>query len=164
MKPSILNQAELLIEEKEVKMNNYNKKGQAALEFLMTYGWAILAAIIVIGALGTYFYFNQGGKDTLYINAPFYGIASSISTTQIQVELENKGGEDLRTVTLNVSNGGCTQVAVGDISGSDAAQIVTVTCSGLGTGTFKGDITITYLRPGSSLPLTTTGSISGPVK
>ena len=28
-----------------------NKKGQAAMEFLMTYGWAILAAIIVIGVL-----------------------------------------------------------------------------------------------------------------
>lgn len=36
-----------------------NKKGQQALEFLMTYGWAILSAIIVIGALGSYFYFSQ---------------------------------------------------------------------------------------------------------
>ena len=27
------------------------KKGQAALEFLMTYGWAILVVLIVIGAL-----------------------------------------------------------------------------------------------------------------
>ena len=143
---------------------DYNKKGQAALEFLMTYGWAILAAIIVIGALGTYFYFNQGGTDTVYINAPFSGIASSISATQIQVEIENKGGEDLRTVTLNVSNAGCTQVAVGDIDGSDAAQIVTVSCSDIGTGTFKGDIAITYLRPGSSLPSRATGSISGPIR
>ena len=38
------------------KMNN--KRGQAALEFLMTYGWAILSAIIVIGALGSYLYFQ----------------------------------------------------------------------------------------------------------
>src|SRR3989338_8170279 len=27
------------------------KKGQAALEFLMTYGWAILVVLVVIGAL-----------------------------------------------------------------------------------------------------------------
>jgi len=33
-------------------------KGQAAMEFLMTYGWAILAAIIVIGILG-YYYFSS---------------------------------------------------------------------------------------------------------
>ena len=28
-----------------------NKRGQAALEFLMTYGWAILVVLVVIGAL-----------------------------------------------------------------------------------------------------------------
>jgi hypothetical protein len=31
-----------------------NKRGQAAIEFLVTYGWAIMAAMVVIGAL-TYF-------------------------------------------------------------------------------------------------------------
>lgn len=31
------------------------RKGQAAMEFLMTYGWAILAAVIVIGVLAIYF-------------------------------------------------------------------------------------------------------------
>jgi hypothetical protein len=30
---------------------NYDKKGQAALEFLMTYGWAILVVLAAIGAL-----------------------------------------------------------------------------------------------------------------
>jgi len=35
-------------------MKNNNKKGQAAIEFLVTYGWAIMAAMVVIGAL-TYF-------------------------------------------------------------------------------------------------------------
>ena len=29
----------------------HNKRGQAAMEFLMTYGWAILAAITAIGVL-----------------------------------------------------------------------------------------------------------------
>ncbi len=29
----------------------YNKKAQAAMEFLMTYGWAILVVLVVIGAL-----------------------------------------------------------------------------------------------------------------
>ena len=28
-----------------------NKKAQAAMEFLMTYGWAILVVLVVIGAL-----------------------------------------------------------------------------------------------------------------
>src|SRR3989344_3801876 len=36
------------------------KKGQAAMEFLMTYGWAILAAIIAIGVLAYFGVFNPG--------------------------------------------------------------------------------------------------------
>jgi len=31
--------------------NRRNKKGQAAMEFLMTYGWALLVVLIAIGAL-----------------------------------------------------------------------------------------------------------------
>ncbi|MGV8141412.1 MAG: hypothetical protein ACP5NW_03145 [Candidatus Woesearchaeota archaeon] len=37
---------------------NKRTKGQAALEFLVTYGWAILGAIIVIGALSYFGIFN----------------------------------------------------------------------------------------------------------
>ena len=29
----------------------FRKKGQAAMEFLMTYGWAILVVLVAIGAL-----------------------------------------------------------------------------------------------------------------
>lgn len=35
-----------------------NNRGQTALDFLMTYGCAILSAMIVIGALGLYFYYQ----------------------------------------------------------------------------------------------------------
>jgi hypothetical protein len=37
-----------------------HKKGQAAMEFLMTYGWAILAAIIAIGVLAYFGVFSPG--------------------------------------------------------------------------------------------------------
>jgi len=43
-----------------------NKRGQRAMEFLITYGWAILAMIIVIGALGVYFYMNSQPIVTIY--------------------------------------------------------------------------------------------------
>ena len=34
------------------------RKGQAAMEFLMTYGWAILAAVIVIAVLASFGVFS----------------------------------------------------------------------------------------------------------
>lgn len=47
-------------------------KGQAAMEFLMTYGWAILVVLACIGAL-TYFGvlkpYGQSGVNTTYCDA-----------------------------------------------------------------------------------------------
>ena len=37
-----------------------NKKSQAAMEFLLTYGWAILAAIVAIGVLAYTGVFSPG--------------------------------------------------------------------------------------------------------
>lgn len=49
------------------------KKGQAAMEFLMTYGWAILAAIIAIGVLAYFGVFSPGKLvgGTSAVNPPF---------------------------------------------------------------------------------------------
>ena len=143
----------------------YKRRGQAALEFLMTYGWAILSAIIVIGALGSYFYFNQGGSSTIYVNAPFYGVASAATGAVLSLEIENKGGE---AITVNsIAMAPCTinnTVAAFDGSTGAGAQIITLSGCGTSAGdTLSGDIVVTYLRPGSSLPLTATGSVSTPV-
>ncbi len=141
----------------------YNNKGQAALEFLMTYGWAILSAIIVIGALGSYFYFNQNGSSTIYVNAPFYGVASNAVAGVVNLEISNKGGETLSNVTVGVT--GCTTNSTGFDGSLQTPQIIKLACAGATVGSdFKGSITVTYLRPGSNLPLTSTGSVSTPVK
>jgi len=141
----------------------YKKRGQAALEFLMTYGWAILSAIIVIGALGSYFYFNQGGTTTVVVNAPFYGVSAAATTTTLSLEIANKGGEDLSTVLVNVTgNGlGCTQQTIASMAGA-SQEVVAIPCAGLGASgsAVKGNIEISYLRAGSTLPLTVTGSVS----
>lgn len=144
-----------------------NKRGQAALEFLMTYGWAILSAIIVIGALGSYFYFNSGESSTIFVSQPFYGVASSAVVGTVSLEIQNKGAEDLSSVYVNITGADgsvCTQDTT-DFDGTDKTpQVVTVDCTGMTSGsTFKGDIVVTYLRPGSSLALTSTGSVSSPV-
>jgi len=48
-----------------------NKKGQAAMEFLMTYGWAILAAIIAIGVLAAFGVFSPGKLTPFATNGNF---------------------------------------------------------------------------------------------
>ena len=141
-----------------------NKKGQAAMEFLMTYGWAILAAVVVIGALGTYFYFNQGSKPSVFVNAPFYGVAANVNSGQLVLELQNNGGQDLTNVTVSVDGYSCVANSTGFDGTVSDPQIVTLACSGLTSGTkVSGDVTITYRVPGSNLNQTSTGSVSGKV-
>ena len=66
------------------------RKGQAAMEFLMTYGWAILAAIIAIGVLAYFGVFNPGrlaGNQGI-VNAPFNMDAFRISAVNDEIVME----------------------------------------------------------------------------
>ena len=149
----------------------YNKKGQAALEFLMTYGWAILAAIIVIGALGSYFYFNQSTQSTALVNAPFYAEAWSIADDGFELGLQNNGGEDVVVTSITITNTAktitCTGAGGALTSGAttDFDIKTGVACAtSLGVGdSFKGSITVAYTKGDSAIELASSGSISGDV-
>jgi len=151
------------------------RKGQAAVEFLMTYGWAILAAVIAIGVLAYFGVFSPGKyvTDSAIVTAPFYVNAQNINATNINMELRNNGGEDLNvtsiTVTGTTPSADCT-CASG--SGSGCPSVVTpsnvttfkMACGSFGSSsTYKGDITINYRKAGSAIDLTSTGTIAGKI-
>jgi len=147
-----------------------NKKGQAAMEFLMTYGWAILAAIIVIGVLAVYFRPSTLTQNSVIVTAPLYGVGVALNTSNIYVEVKNQGGETLTTtsstLTFNTPSGASCNVAtgIGQVSASSNQVLDFSGCSSLSIGnTVNADIKITYMRPGSSLNLTSTGTLSGSV-
>ena len=140
----------------------YKKRGQAALEFLMTYGWAILSAIIVIGALGTYFVVSTGGSDKIIVNEPFGGVASQVNSTHVILEIKNKAALDYTSVSVNVSGGACTETSIADMASGDVV-VATIPCSAIGTGSFKGTISIKFLNPESTVTQRATGQVSGPI-
>jgi len=144
------------------------KKGQAAMEFLMTYGWAILAAVIAIGVLAYFGVFSPGKYVTgnAVVNPPFYIDAANAkaSTGAVQIALKNNGGEDYEIYTVVISDCGTYTGAPDSISASGSNQSLTVSVSctgGLTAGdNLKGDITITYRKPGVDVDLTSTGTIA----
>ena len=153
-------------------------KGQAAMEFLMTYGWAILAAIIVIGVLAIYFKPSTLVSNSAIVSAPFYLNAFSMTATTdtIRLELRNNGGEDVDLTSAQIvltqpaSTVTCVAGTVAiPVSPIEAGSLFTVdiVCdggAGLLTGdTVSGTITILYQRTGSDIDLASTGSISGKV-
>jgi len=147
-----------------VKRKNKNDRGQAAMEFLMTYGWAILAAVISIGALAYFGVFSPGKMITgnAIVNAPF-----SISSWQVQagtpgvvnLDIRNGLGENIGISKVSITNCGEDTTPVTINSGSN--QVIPITCSGdLKDGDqFKGDIEITYRTSTGGFDKKSSGSI-----
>ena len=150
-----------------------HKKGQAAMEFLMTYGWAILAAIIAIGVLAYFGVFSPGKYTTgsTVVNPPFYANAWNVQADiagagpGVELELRNNGGEDFEIQSIDITNCGNTVTpALPATITAGALTAFTVDC-GVGVvltegDSFKGDITITYTKAGSTVVLTSTGTIA----
>ena len=149
------------------------KKGQAAMEFLMTYGWAILAAIVAIGVLAYFGVFSPGkltGSSAI-VNNPFYASSWLVNTSTVQLELTNNGGDVLIVNTLTVNGTGAstgTNCATPSTFGATITNpgaitlFSNMTCSGdtlVAGNNFAGDIKIRYQKQGSALNQTVTGTI-----
>ncbi len=143
-----------------------DKKGQAAMEFLMTYGWAILAAIIAIGVLGYYGVFSPSKyvSGSAIVNQPFYANAWSVNTTAVTLEIKNNGGDVLNVTSTTVSN--CGTDGTDYTVNASLMQVIRITCSPTLTvdNSFKGDISISYRKSGSNVDLASTGTITDKVK
>ncbi len=153
------------------------KKGQAAMEFLMTYGWAILAAIIAIAALAWFGVFSPGRftPETCSLSPPlgcdeFVITDVAAGSDTIQVMITNGAGDQIDVSSIAID--GCTtdptgwaDVPAGTIVGG-AGTGVTLTCDtpadigGVGDR-FKGALSVTYTLSGKTISQTSTGSISG---
>ena len=86
------------------------KRGQAAIEFLMTYGWAILVVLVVIGALAYFGILNpqQFLPQKCQFSTGFYCQDNIIkSTGGGTIRVNNGLGNDIRVYHLNfTSNNG----------------------------------------------------------
>ncbi|MBD3208884.1 hypothetical protein GF367_00510 [Candidatus Woesearchaeota archaeon] len=138
------------------------KKGQAAMEFLMTYGWAILVVLAAIGALAYFGVLSPGNllPEKTTFKAPFLNTESAVITIgggniSVQVPFTNGQG---KSVTINESAGasstGDCNVAAAGVSADDAtptngqAFVLTWACgnpNSLQSGDkFKADLSFTY--------------------
>jgi len=138
------------------------RRGQAAMEFLMTYGWAILAAIIVIGVLALYFRPGSLMSDSAIVSAPFYAVSSAVTTNGIDIELKNNGGVNVDVERIDIS--GCDSYSVPYSMSAGGTNVFSVLCTLDEGDRFNGEVTVSYKRGGSSLTLTSKGTISGRVR
>jgi len=82
------------------------RKAQAAMEFLMTYGWAILVVLVVIGALS---YFGVLSPATLLPEKCTFPVSvncvdHSITGTGVTIILQNGAGRDMIVREISASS------------------------------------------------------------
>jgi len=153
-------------------------KGQTAVEYLMTYGWAILIILIVAGVLAYYGIFQpQGflgptarGFGQIQVLNPW----SFASDGTITLNVQNQVGGTItpKNIAVNFTNGGSGGSGAGncDLTSADipSGQQGVIKCqitsglSGLTTSKpYTAPITITYTY--NSNDFTSTGTLSGTV-
>ncbi len=141
------------------------KRGQAALEFLMTYGWAILVVLVAIGALA---YFGVLKPTTFLPEKCVIAAGSglfcddySASGTDLTLRVKNILPDAVNVTSIAVTATGetCTTWTGGTSINTDETADFTVTCGTLASGDkLTGDLAIGYSRAGG-LARTTTGQI-----
>jgi uncharacterized protein (UPF0333 family) len=142
-----------------------DKKGQAAMEFLMTYGWAILAAIIAIGVLAYFGVFSPGKymPNACTLNAPLGCDDYRVTSSGVDLVIRNGAGDAINVT--NVVVGSCTAYTnLGPIADGNKANLTLTGCGTLTSGAkYKGDITVTYTTATGTYAKTATGSITAQV-
>ncbi|MBL7050897.1 hypothetical protein ISS04_01910 [Candidatus Woesearchaeota archaeon] len=114
---------------------NKNKKAQAAMEFLMTYGWAILVVLIAISALAYFGVLNPSRflpeSCTLVPGMSCIDFKADGATNTTTIVIQNGMGQDLNVFKINMSGYSCIiNDTLGTFNDADK-QTFTMGCTGL---------------------------------
>lgn len=137
------------------------RKSQAAMEFLMTYGWAILVVLAAVAALA---YFGVLSPERFLpekctIAPGIACISSKIESTQSTVVLSNGLG---RTITITkLAIGSCSGPFNYDLlSGTEKTFTITGCTNGVTQDKFKADINVSYTEKDTGLTKTKFGALT----
>lgn len=141
-------------------------KAQAAMEFLMTYGWAILVVLAAIAALA-YFGVLSPEKflgDKCVLGPGLACISSKVEPSQVTLVIaQNKG----KTIIIDsIAVGSCSGTfSETMISGTDHKFVIGGSCNnGAIKERFKGEITLGYTEKEANLTRTARGNLNSNVE
>ena len=124
------------------------KKGQSALEYLMTYGWALVVIVIVIAALVFLIQPSQVGGNTCSTTSGILITNHQVSASGITLALSNQTATSLTDVNV-----GITGTNAGPSAGFNIAQLgtvsqqtgpITLTPAPTAGGTYSLQVTFNY--------------------
>ena len=124
------------------------KKSQAALEFIMTYGWAILVVLVAIGALA---YFGVLSPDKFLpakctMQAGLACIDHKATASSLKIIAKNSLGYDITVTDIKAQQ--CTAQTGLSISVTNGNNLDTTALTCVNSGSkYNGQINITFTTP-----------------
>ena len=146
----------------------FHNKSQAALEFIMTYGWAILVVLVAIGALS---YFGVLSPDTFlpsrctmpagltcidYVAVDQFGSGNGYIT----ISIRNSLGYDISNVVFKANRCIDTDSVSLIKNGQDSVQLSATTCAITSGSKYSGEINLTYSNADTGITHTARGSMN----
>ena len=133
-----------------------NQKSQAALEFLMTYGWAILVVLVAVGALA---YFGVLSPDRFLpakctLQSGLACVDHKATATSLVMRVQNSLGYDITVDAVKAQQ--CTALgSQGTLKNGDPATY-TLVCVNSGSK-FSGQVNLTYTNTDTQIQHTNIG-------
>lgn len=124
-----------------------NQKGQSALEYLMTYGWALVVMVIVVASLVALDVFNLSGTaETCAGFSAKLGYKNHIyfANGDFNIVLNNATGDDIELKALKVAGTTLTETDLNVSKGSSAMYGGKGAPTGTAGKSYKVSITVTY--------------------
>jgi len=142
-------------------------KGQSAMEYLMTYGWAILIVIVISAVLVYYGLFKPPvGKSINGFGSVMPLDSEYTAAGNLSLFLENRVGDIIKIIAVSADDGSGSVTLTGtsgmnktvSVSGRTWVMGTTGVAGSQGDG-FALRVVITYDRGGTDL--TTSGTVTG---
>ena len=140
------------------------KKSQAALEFLMTYGWAILVVLVAVGALA---YFGVLSPDKFLpakctLQSGIACIDHKATATQLILRVQNSLGYDIAVDAVKAQQ--CTALgSQGTLKNGDPATYTFTTCTNSGSK-YNGQVNLTYTNTDTLIQHTNIGQVTSRIE
>lgn len=149
-----------------------NKRGQSALDYISTYGWALLTISAVLGALYLFMDFKQ--PDNYISDTCSFGIGDSFycvdavitsSTRIVNMSLRNTLGTELNVTQVICSYKDFRNVTVNNVNNIQPGDLFNVYCDMKDNPInfnkkAKVDVTLIYYKKGSTYPFSVDGAIT----
>jgi len=141
------------------------QKAQAAMEFLMTYGWAILVVLAAIGALAYFGVLSPGEflPEQCVLIPGLSCLDFNINTNSTVILISNSLGNDIDISTVTIGN--CSNSLNQTLKNGDKITVTLTGCSNGASGAkFKEDVTVAYSKQETGFLKTAVGKMTGIVQ